>query len=60
MKLISARPQDTADVSRMLGPASEQTLNAVRAVVERWRPADVEDLEQMIVAGQLEFGPPQK
>ena len=60
MKLISARPQDSADISRMLGPASEETLNAVRAVVKRWRPADVEDLEQMIVAGQLEFGPTKK
>lgn len=60
MKLISARPQDSADISRMLGPASEEMLNAVRAVVKRWRPADVEDLEQMIVAGQLEFGPTKK
>lgn len=57
MKLISARPQDSADISRMLGSASEQKLDAVRAVVARWRPADVEDFEQMIVAGQLEFGP---
>ena len=60
MKLISARPQDSADISRMLGPASEETLDAVRAVVKRWRPAEVEDLEQMIVAGQLEFGPTKK
>jgi hypothetical protein len=60
MKLISARPQDSADISRMLGPASEETLDAVRAVAKRWRPADVEDLEQMIVAGQLEFGPTKK
>jgi len=44
----------------MLGPASEETLDAVRAVVKRWRPADVEDFEQMIVAGQLEFGPTKK
>lgn len=57
MKLISARPQDSADISRMLGSASERKLDAVRAVVARWRPADVEDFEQMIVAGQLEFGP---
>ena len=57
MKLISARPQDSADISRMLGPASGETLKAVRAVVKKWRSADVEDLEQMIVAGQLEYGP---
>jgi hypothetical protein len=57
MKLIAARPQDSADISRMLGAASDETRDAVRAVVKKWRPADVEDLAQMIVAGQLEFGP---
>ena len=56
MKLISARPQDSADISRMLGPASDEALNAVRAIVRRWRPADAEDLEQMIAAGKLEVG----
>jgi transposase-like protein len=56
MKLISARPQDSADISRMLGPASEQALESVRALVSRERPDDVKDLEQMIVAGRLEFG----
>ncbi len=56
-KLISARLQDSADISRMLGPASAHELSEVRAVVERWRPADLADLDQIIVAGQLEFGP---
>jgi transposase-like protein len=57
MKLISARPQDSADISRMLGSADEKVLNEVRRVVKRTRPTDVEDLEQIIVAGQLEAGP---
>jgi len=57
MKLISARPQDSADISRMLGSAPEQTLQAVRAIVKEGRPDDAEDLERMIAAGQLEFGP---
>ena len=56
MKLISARPQDTADISRMLGPASDETLNAVRAVVRRRRPGEIEELEQMIALGKLEYG----
>lgn len=60
MKLISARPQDSADISRMLGSASEETLDAVRAVVRRWRPQDAEELEQMIALGQLEWGTPPK
>jgi hypothetical protein len=57
MKLISARPQDSADISRTLGSAPEQTLQAVRAIVKEGRPDDAEDLERMIAAGQLEFGP---
>ena len=57
MKLISARPQDTADIGRMLGSVPESVLDAVRAVVKRSLPDDVEDLEQMIAAGHLEFGP---
>ena len=56
IKLISARPQDSADISRMLGAAAEEALATVRAVVQHVRPADVEDLEQMIAAGRLEFG----
>ena len=60
MKLISARPQDSADISRMLGSATEETLDAVRAVVRRWRPQDAEELEQMIALGQLEWGTPPK
>ena len=56
MKLISARPQDSADISRMVGPASEPVLNQVRAVVRRWRPQDTEELEQLIALGKLEWG----
>jgi hypothetical protein len=56
MKLISSRPQDTADIGRMLGGASDDELASVRAAVKRHRPSDLEDLNQMIVAGQLEFG----
>lgn len=57
MKLVAARPQDTADIARMLGAASDAALDEVRAVVRRSRPADLEDLEQMVAAGRLEFGP---
>ncbi len=60
MKLISARPQDSADISRMLGSATEETLDKVRTVVRRWRPQDAEELEQMIALGQLEWGTPPK
>jgi hypothetical protein len=43
----------------MLGPASATALDAVRGVVRELRPVDAEDLEQMIAAGRLEFGPAQ-
>lgn len=56
LKLISSRPQDMSDISRMLGAASDAALARVRAIAGRIRPFDLEDLEQMIVAGKLEFG----
>jgi hypothetical protein len=55
MKLISARPQDTADISRIGGAAPAEALDDIRRVVRRWRPQDVEDLEHMINLGQMEW-----
>jgi hypothetical protein len=54
LKLTSSRSQDVADVSRMLGWASDETLNEVRAVVARYSPQDSEDLESLIFIGQQE------
>ena len=54
MKLESTRPQDVADISRMLGLASDATLEAVRAVVARHAPDDSEDLESLIYLGKRE------
>lgn len=56
MKLDASRHQDVADLARMLGQASEQQLAEVRAAVQRWRPADQEDLEAIIVSGRWETG----
>lgn len=55
MKLAASRPQDVADLSRMLGAADEAALNQVREVVQRYRPADTEDLESLVHLGRLEF-----
>ena len=55
MKLESSRVQDTADLSRMLGLASEEDLTHVRAVVARYAPAESDDLESLIYLGQLEM-----
>jgi hypothetical protein len=54
MKLAAMRAQDWADISRMLGLASDEALNAVRAVVARYAPEDRDDLESLIFIGQKE------
>jgi hypothetical protein len=54
LKMEAQRAQGWADVSRMLGWASDDGLNAVRAVFERFSPDDVEDLESLIFIGRKE------
>ena len=54
LKLTAQRAQDWADVSRMLGWASDADLDAVRAVVKRYVPEDLEDLESLIFIGKKE------
>ena len=55
MKLESSRAQDTADVTRMLGLASDEELERVRKVVARYAPDALEDLEALIYLGQVEM-----
>lgn len=54
MKLDAMRAQDWADISRMLGLASAEDLDQVRAVVARYSPEDSGDLESLIFIGQKE------
>jgi hypothetical protein len=54
MKLTAQRVQDWADVSRMLGWAADADLDAVRAVVARYSPEDLADLEALIFLGRQE------
>ncbi len=54
LKLAAQRPQDWADVSRMLGWASDEDLDEVRAAVKKYSPEDVEDLESLIYLGKKE------
>jgi len=56
MKMAASRMQDLADLSRMLGLASEEELAPVRAVVARYAPEEAEDLESLILLGQIEMG----
>lgn len=54
LKLEASRAQDIADVSRMLGWATDEALREVRRVVQQYRPGDVEDLESLIFIGRQE------
>lgn len=47
------------DVSRMLGGADERTLQQVRSVVMTYMRDAVEDLENLIYLGKLEYQPVQ-
>jgi hypothetical protein len=55
MKLASSRTQDLADISRMLGIASNNDLNKVRKVITIYLSTAVEDLESLITLGKLEY-----
>jgi hypothetical protein len=54
LKLTAQRAQDWADVSRILGWASDAELDAVRAAIARYTPEDSEDLESLIFIGKKE------
>ena len=56
MKVMSSRTQDLADASRMLGLAGEDERRATRRVFARWWPDALEDLESLILLGELEIG----
>ncbi|PKO22381.1 MAG: hypothetical protein CVU38_09720 [Chloroflexi bacterium HGW-Chloroflexi-1] len=55
MKLAASRLQDTADLSRMLGLASDKELKRVRAAVARYAPDAADDLTSLIYLGKLEM-----
>ncbi|MFZ5819725.1 MAG: hypothetical protein ACOYYJ_07475 [Chloroflexota bacterium] len=54
LKMAAQRPQDWADVARMLGWASEVDLDEVRAAVKKYTPEDLDDLESLIFIGKKE------
>jgi hypothetical protein len=56
MKMQAGRARDIGDLAQMLGQADPLALEEVRAIVGRFAPADLDDLESLIVLGQLEMG----
>lgn len=49
MKLAASRMQDIADIGRIVKHADELTRLQIRAAVKKFRPQDLEDLEQIIL-----------
>lgn len=58
MKFEAGRVQDLADVTRMLGQADEEILEAAGQVFCEHLPDDIDDLESLIILGQMEVDPP--
>ena len=59
MKLQSSRVQDVADLSRMLGAASDEDLIAVRELVAQVEPDALDDIESLIKLGRMEYEQPE-
>jgi hypothetical protein len=56
MKFNASRTIDLGDITRMLGLASEDNHEQVRILFRHYAPADLEDLESLILLGKLETG----
>jgi hypothetical protein len=56
LKLKSGRTQDIADISRMLGLASDEDIKKVKNAVILYIPEQLEDLDSLIYLGKLETG----
>ena len=55
MKLKASRAQDLADISRMLGAATENSLQSVRTAIKQYFPEALEDMESLAMLGRLEY-----
>ncbi len=55
MKIEASRGRDIGDLTTMLGLASDEELERVRAVVARYVPDEMDDLKSLIYLGQLEM-----
>ncbi len=58
MKLEAGRPQDLADVQRMLRDTPQAERDSTRALIARYLPDAVEDFDALITLADLEFGSP--
>ncbi|MBI3960187.1 MAG: hypothetical protein HY328_15350 [Chloroflexi bacterium] len=56
MKFNASRTIDLGDITRMLGLADEAEHEQARALFRLYAPADLDDLESLILLGRLERG----
>ena len=54
LKLEASRARDVADISGILGRASDQQLDGVRQVIRAYLPDSLADLDSLIQLGRLE------
>ena len=55
MKMESSRGRDVGDLTTMLGLASGEELDRVRAAVAQYAPTEIDDLESLIYLGRFEM-----
>jgi hypothetical protein len=55
MKLLAGRSQDIADITRMLGIATEDVIAETSKVIKKYYPDAMEDLKSIIQLGRLEW-----
>ncbi|MFQ6041991.1 MAG: hypothetical protein ACE5PV_14125, partial [Candidatus Poribacteria bacterium] len=55
MKFRAGRTLDLSDITRMLGQADANQLNAIRNLFAEYHPQEMEDLESLILLGQMEM-----
>jgi len=58
MKFQAGRTLDLGDITRMLGQAKAEQLDAIRALFVKHHSQDLDDLESLIILGQLEMQQP--
>lgn len=54
MKMSAQRTRAMGDLGTLLGWASDEALDEVRAVIQKYAPEDMEDLEALIFIGKKE------
>jgi hypothetical protein len=60
LKLESGRGQDVTDVMRMMGHRSDAEVAQVRRFLVAHRYPDMEDYDQTVLLGRLEYGKPRR